>query len=363
MENKKPRCIVVLICLLTIVTEPFNLEGYLSRKANAQTAVSLLRTFKDYHRFSISSDGRIALMGLHSFKITDLATGKELCRIESNPFRMFSAISFSPNGKYLGAQYLDNYQSTQASAMRLKVTLWNPSTCVEVRTFPSVEAGSDRLNTISFSTDGKFIALNLDGSRVWNIETGQEVFHRSYPGTVLGTLLSPNGRWLLTYAEVTFKANVRGTIYIADLLTKTEKEIERNVSKGWTFSDDSTLLVIGSVPNLNTTPNGLNHVIEVVDVTSWTTKRTVNTPKFGPIGLSKDNRKIAIGGHEKFWVYSLDTGDRLVEGVHRKRGVWDAARDVSGIYFDVSDIEFSADAGMLVTGGTDGNVNVWRLGR
>jgi WD40 repeat protein len=63
----------------------------------------------------------------------------------------------------------------------------------------------------------------------------------------------------------------------------------------------------------------------------------------------------AIGGRKMFGLFSLDTGTVRVKKSHPTED-FDAF-----ILYDLTHIEFSPNGKMLVTGGNDGHVRLWRI--
>jgi len=116
-------------------------------------------TWSNYIRYS--PDGKLLLMGDGSStgsSIWDLATGLRLRTLKHGTHNG----CFSPDGKYI--------VTTDMGSAKL----WEASTGKELRTFGLGYAKG--LNTkINFSSDGKYIIINDNGSRLWEVSTGREI--------------------------------------------------------------------------------------------------------------------------------------------------------------------------------------------
>ncbi|MBX7172633.1 MAG: WD40 domain-containing protein [Pyrinomonadaceae bacterium] len=68
---------------------------------------------------------------------------------------------------------------------------------------------------------------------------------------------------------------------------------------------------------------------------------------------------MAIGGYKKLGLFSFQTGQLLAEGQHTKNRFFQD----SELPYELSDIEFSPDGNLLLTGGNDGTVKLWKISR
>jgi WD40 repeat protein len=166
-------------------------------------------------------------------KLWDTASGKEL-RAWKTPNTSFSAVTFSPDGKWLaGSGAVTNEANRTEFSFETK--LWDPTTGDEVRTLPkefglafspdgrwlvssdktrlkvwdtttweefrTFEAGPASARNVAFSPDSRQLAWALGPIKLWNLQTGillQEF--RGHLGYVNTVSFSPDGRRLASGA-------------------------------------------------------------------------------------------------------------------------------------------------------------------
>ena len=75
------------------------------------------------------------------------------------------------------------------------------------------------------------------------------------------------------------------------------------------------------------------------------------------VSFSPDASMIAIGGYKTFGVFSAQTGALLAEAQYPGSRLFSD----NEIGSELSDIEFSLDGKLLLTGGNDGTVKLWRI--
>jgi WD40 repeat protein len=124
----------------------------------------------------------------HTFRLWDLATGKEVRRF-GEPMDWALCGAFSPDGKLIATGTRNKDPS---------VRLWDPATGKEVKRLTGHGAG---VRSVSFSPDGKTLAsAGYDQSvRLWDVPTGTEKrLLRGHGGWIDRVVFSPDGKTLLT---------------------------------------------------------------------------------------------------------------------------------------------------------------------
>lgn len=349
--------IVVLGCsaLRLSPSSPQETASYL--KGRKPIMLRKLRVFEGFHKGFFSSDGaRLALMNIDHIDIVEVATGRQLCRI-AQPNSLFLHAAFSPDGQLLATAYIS--ERGEKSELK-KVTLWDSVTGDEVRTLMiSVEPFSWRIERLSFSDDGKLLGANANGGRIWEVTTGRELYRAPNPEKTFGALLSPNGKWLVTYVESRTLPDHYGAVHVLELATKRETVLATDVLRDWAFSRDSSLLATTATTDKETIAE--RAVAEVWEMGSWRRLQVIETPRSWQgafaLSFSPDRKMLAVGGRRKFGLFSLQTGELLAEATHPDANF----KAQSQLYLDLSHIEFSPDGKLLLTGGNDGTVKLWRI--
>lgn len=125
-------------------------------------------------RYAIAADARtVAIIkdkDQDTIVVHEVATGKELCRIATEG----RSFVLSPDGKELAV-------IKKGDDFKLRLYFWNTATGKLSRQFPAppVPPGEDRggpyVNELTYSPDGKLLAVTIDQSvRFWEVTMGQE---------------------------------------------------------------------------------------------------------------------------------------------------------------------------------------------
>ena len=111
---------------------------------------------------AFSPDDKVLAMSHQSQGITlwNPDDGTLLRQIDAPRFGRVVALAFSPDGKSLASESIDDGVAK----------LWNPENGAAIRTFPRL---TDRGHAVAFSGDGKWLASAGDQVYVWNAVTGQ----------------------------------------------------------------------------------------------------------------------------------------------------------------------------------------------
>lgn len=334
-----------------------------SRSIQNRLKLSKLATFNNAHKGTFSPDSKLlALIGRDYVDVIEIASKRRLIRVAPDNVTMLGA-RFSPDGRVLAIAYkiVENSQTN-----RFKVTLWDVSSGKEKLTLPVADDEWYRvIDDLSFSKDGELLASNLGGiARLWKTSDGRESRRFLPPDDkpdlqTQRVLLSPDGDWLAVYFER--DKPVADAIRIWNLSTQNKFDLPTNVYRGWGFSADSKLLAVTAIERKGHPDE--HSAVEIWDLNSGQRTKTIEVPKDWRggfvVAFSPDASMIAIGGYKKFGVFGSQTGVLLAEARHTRSRFFEDNEMVN----ELSDIEFSADGKLLLTGGSDGSIKIWRVGR
>src|SRR5262249_38041763 len=152
-----------------------------------------------------------------SVRTWDVASGKEIRRVQAGPGESVSAVAFTPDGKLLAT---GGGQLGKSGVVRLI----DVSTGQIVRT---LEGFPDIGITVTVSPDGRMArAGGRDGlATAWDLNTGKRFFEiKTRAGTLFSLTLSPDGRWLASAGgeEIVKEGNKAGELKLWDLATGKE---------------------------------------------------------------------------------------------------------------------------------------------
>jgi len=322
-----------------------------------------IQTLEGVHQGSFSRDGtRLALMDQNYVEVMEVASGRKLSRI-AVPDAIFLVAKFSPDAQSVATAYRVGRNNGQTS---IKATLWDAMSGREKITLAAVDQDWRRNVDLSFSPDGSLLASNLGGiARLWVTATGKEVrrFH-FVPETGLQdqqaerVLLSPDGKWLAVYfislGEPAYKV-----VHLWNLESSQHQQFKSEIYLDWQFSADSRLLALTAIVDKGKLTEG--SVAEIRDVASGKQVKVIEPPRewrgVYTVAFSPDAKLLAIGGYKKFGVFSTETGELLGSETHHRAGFFQDSELPS----QLSDIEFSPDGKLLLTGGNDITVKLWRI--
>ena len=341
---------------------------YSQREDGTRESVRLKRfkRFKLSRSGSFSPDGkRLVLKNYSGFRIVEIETEKVLCEFKAPTDNLFS-LAFTEDWKKFAISFLTG----EKSPYKIKVILGEVSTCKEIKVLYHKESEGTGELGLSFSGDGKKLALVSGFLRIIDVESGKEetVYEMgSFPEGYepMKNLLSSDGRWLVIYAGRRVSPNFFPALYVIDLESGERRLLSKNDKiEAFEFSRDlKQLIIFSSFINEKGDYEGFG--TKVYEVGSWKLLRTVEEGE-DVFDISPDNKLLATGhwGEKKGTVsiHSLETGEKLEEKVHYKRTLWDDLRDASGAITMINYLEFSPDGKMLATGG-GGMVKLWKVER
>jgi WD40 repeat protein len=343
-----------------------NGEGVTHHTSAESTGMSARRLSKiqaldGVHQGSFSRDGtRLVIMDQNYVEVIEVAGGRPLSRIAVAD-AIFLTAKFSPDAQSVAAAYRTRERSGRTS---IKATLWDAASGREKITMPAVDEDWRRSVDLSFSPDGRLLASNLDGiARLWETATGKEV-RRFVPESgpqdqqAERALLSPDGKWLAAYF-ISLNERAYHVVHVWNLQSGQQQQFESQIYLDWQFSADSRRLALTATVDKGKTTE--RSVAAVWDVATGTQVKVIEPPRewraVYTVALSPDAKLLAIGGYKKFGIFSIESGELLLSETHHRAGLFQDSELPS----QLSDIEFSPDGKLLLTGGNDTTVKLWRI--
>ena len=258
-----------------------------------------------------------------------------------------------------------------------KVKLWRLN-------YPSEPLANLKGNSVSFSPDGKLLALSglKDGTKLWNIKTKQNV--NTFNSIGRDSIFSPDGKWLAI--------GTIGGVQLWDVRTSTQpikgpKLRSKGLAEHLSFSADGRLLsaadrVSGDVniweivennavrksnfnvksdkvkwvEKLKFLPDADNPVLAIAEndkdihllsPTNWHVNSDIPAGYVNDLAFSSDARILVSGGHNEIELWTVENGERVlsIEGYSR----W------------VNCVDISHDRNYVAGGGNDGLLRVWEI--
>lgn len=361
MKSKTKVTQIFFLCFILFAN--YN-NSIFAQKSDLENPIRLtnIKTFKGFHKGFFSNDGtKLSLLGKKEISIVKIPSGKSVCKINiSSASPIFSSL-FSRDNKFVAVKYYVYYEKEKTGNQI--IDLYDANSCKMLKTFAILPSGNTG-TYLSFSDDGQKIATSSDTSQVWDLENRKEIYRTLFPNNYhsLDTLLSPNGNWLVSYAEAFIPPDTLGTFQITDLTTKKEFELNRDLIRDFRFSSDSTLLLTTNSFYKDESDTKPTVKLKVYEVGTWKLIKTIeNTTYVHSFDVSPNKKMVAGGGFGKFKIFSLETGNLITEIYHYKRTFMDDFRGEMQMIEFLVHIEFSPDGKMLSTSGEDGTVKLWEI--
>ncbi len=240
----------------------------------------------------------------------------------------------------------------------------------------------DKVNSVAFSPDGKYVVSGSDDgtARVWEATSGQEVARMTHDNKVNSVAFSPDGKHVASGSD-------DGTARVWEAATGQEvarmTHAHDNSVYSVAFSPDGKYVVSGS-------DDGTARVWEAT--TGQEVARTMNevdtAPRLSSVAFSLDGKNVVSnGGTTLVWeattgaevahmtarygillfspTFSPD-GKYVVSGSSYGALVWEVAtgKEIANVHFNdndpVTSVAFSPDGKYVVSGGDDKYVRVWK---
>ncbi|RKU16230.1 hypothetical protein C6501_05770 [Candidatus Poribacteria bacterium] len=327
----RPKVIAEFNHSATIIKDALSFEG-LSLES-AKTIYSV--TFSPIDPSLIAS-----VNGNGTVKLWNINNTKEPIRILRQP-GIFPVISFSPTGKLL------------TCAGYGTLTIW------DVASGTKINSPETSHRQFAFSSDGQKLATIRDGRKgiheagvkIWDIRNPKKITEiatinipHATKGSTCAVDISSDGKWIAAgYSN--------GTIHVWDLQTQQlVKSIETPLylMDYLKFSPNNKYMVAGGRDQEGYSNYSVKGYI-MWELPSWQRKGEVLRGNVENLVFSPDG-KMCVGTNDWY---------------HYGRGVelWSTANGapISSLPTEATDASFSQDGNLLVTGGKDGIVRVWKL--
>ncbi|MBM3216016.1 hypothetical protein FJZ36_13995 [Candidatus Poribacteria bacterium] len=246
-------------------------------------------------------------------------------RIFSSHHAPVNTVSLSTDGRFL---------ATGSDDMTAK--LWDVSSSRELRTLKGFSGG---IVSICFSTDDRLVAAASwdKTARIWEAESGKEISTlRGHSGGVLSASFGPDGCLVATASE-------DQTVRLWDVRTGSKRCVlngHTNWVRSVCFSPDGRYLATGAA----------DHTARLWDVESASEVRVFrgHTGDVNSVAFSPDSKYLATASSDSTAaIWNVASGRRIRDFRGHENEVWSVAFDPSGSY--------------LATGSWDRTVRLWNV--
>jgi WD40 repeat protein len=329
----------------------------------------LVRTFEHYHRGTFSADGK--LVGLQSkryFDLVELATGKQIRRIEPNCNEITSC-DMSPDGTRVAVSYSRLVGSKKPYTIEDWLTLYDLTNGQTISELAHDKPGSFS-GEVWFSPDGKLLASTVTGvAQTFDIKTGKEVRQYLPPARPVDIapqriLFSPDSKWLAVYFYLWQTPTSQYSAVHLWNLESGENKILRVASlpiRAWAFSSDSRKLAI--VDAVEVGASNQHEATKIFDVETLRLLVLVDLKLLGvpeSLAFSPNGEFMAQGGSKVVRLISVRTGDEAGQIDFFGQGPRSPSY-VSTLFDIICCVQFSPDGREILTGINGGQVRLWRI--
>lgn len=258
-----------------------------------------------------------------------------------------------------------------------KVKIWSLSA-------PSEPIAILNGNSVSFSPDGKLLALSSlkDGTKLWNIKTQQHV--NAFSSIGRDSIFSPDGKWLAI--------GTIGGVQLWDIRTPTQpikgpKLRSKGLAEHLTFSADGKLItaadrvsgdvvfweIVGNtverkanfnmktetvkrIEKLEFLPDAESPVlaiakndknIHLLSPTNWESYSEIAAGYVNDLAFSSDAKILVSGGHNEIELWTVKNGERILS--------------IGGYSRWVNCVDISHNSNYVAGGANDGLLRVWEI--
>jgi eukaryotic-like serine/threonine-protein kinase len=316
------------------VGQPGDIRLLDTRDAKEILTIPARRRFAS--RIAVSPDGtRIASASDDgSVAIWDSRSGAEVQRLRGHPIDI-SAVVFGKDGRHLAS--LGSFPGPNAKS---EIQVWDLAEKREIRRFEV----DGYVHLCAFSPDGTFLAAAGPGLRVWNVQTGQQVWRTAPTELMTDVAYKPDGRSLAG-------SSFEGWIGVWDAATGTQSTIlpaHRGEIHRIAFSPDGKRLATA----------GRDRVLRIWDLSAGSAPMELRGHRsdIWDVAYSPDGSRLASAGF-------LDGNVRLWDSGHPQECL--ELRDGAGAATNMPtfDVAFSPDGRTLAAVQGAGSIQTWDVAR